>query len=343
MRLWPFGNTERRDANYTDELVTLLVRQATGEAVRAKTGAVESCVGMWGRAFAVGQVLPADTPAAAALDAWTLNSLGRSLCSRGEWVAEVMIDPDGNLYLDVADTWTVQGDGPPWTWLYELTFNRPSIQATRTLPAARVVHVRLPGGGPLAGSKTTCDLLGAIDAKLALESGGPVGYLLPVPAGRKSELAEDLRGLKGEIAVVETTTGGWDAGKDAAPKDDYVTRRIGAAPPAQLQAFRESSERSIYAATGVPILTSQQDGTAQREQLRRFLHSTITPIAEVASVELRAKLNTPALALDFSRLYAADLSGRARAYASLVAAGLPADEAKSFAGLLTDGGGDGDA
>ena len=65
----------------------------------------------------------------------------------------------------------------------------------------------------------------------------------------------------------------------------------------------------MFAAAGTPVLTSFQDGTAMRESMRRFLHSTIQPVADVALVELRLKLDSPDLALDFSRLFASDLSG----------------------------------
>ena len=51
--------------------------------------------------------------------------------------------------------------------------------------------------------------------------------------------------------------------------------------------------------------------------------------------ELRAKLDTPALSLDFTALYAADVSGRARTFRSLAGkdAKIPEDEARRLAGL----------
>ena len=57
-------------------------------------------------------------------------------------------------------------------------------------------------------------------------------------------------------------------------------------------------------------------------------------MALVVAAELRVKLDSPGLSLDFSALFASDLSGRARAFGSLVKAGMPLQEAAALAGLL---------
>ena len=57
-------------------------------------------------------------------------------------------------------------------------------------------------------------------------------------------------------------------------------------------------------ACGVPIsLTTNSDGTAAREGLRRFLTTTIRPVAKIIETELQAKLD-PAAALTFGELAA---------------------------------------
>ena len=78
----------------------------------------------------------------------------------------------------------------------------------------------------------------------------------------------------------------------------------------------------MYAACGVPpsLVTLPADGTGQREAWRRFLHGSVSPVARLVQTKLRAKLDTPALALDLGSLYAADVTGRARAWRSLVGA-----------------------
>ena len=94
---------------------------------------------------------------------------------------------------------------------------------------------------------------------------------------------------------------------------------------------------SIYAACGVPpsLVTLPADGTGQREAWRRFLHGSVSPMARIVQGELRDKLDSPALTLDFASLFAADLSGRARAYRSLAGrdAKIPEADARRLAGL----------
>ena len=68
-----------------------------------------------------------------------------------------------------------------------------------------------------------------------------------------------------------------------------------------------------------------------------MLHSTLTPVGRIALAELRAKLDAPALAFDWSGLYTRRIwSGRARSFKSLVAGGLPVSEAAGLSGLLVD-------
>ena len=46
---------------------------------------------------------------------------------------------------------------------------------------------------------------------------------------------------------------------------------------------------------------------AGREEMRRFLHSTIAPVARIVAGEMADKLDTPGLSFDFSALFASDL------------------------------------
>ena len=52
------------------------------------------------------------------------------------------------------------------------------------------------------------------------------------------------------------------------------------------------------------------------------MHATIAPLARIVAEELSAKFET-AIGLSFDELFAADLSGRARAFRSLVTAAWP--------------------
>ena len=76
------------------------------------------------------------------------------------------------------------------------------------------------------------------------------------------------------------------------------------------------------------------DGTSLREAFRRFLHATLVPLADLVQDELRAKLDAPALTLNFDGLFASDLAGRARAFQSMVGAGMDVAKAGALAGLM---------
>ena len=103
-----------------------------------------------------------------------------------------------------------------------------------------------------------------------------------------------------------------------------------------LVSLREDVQGSLFAAGGVMNLLQNVDGTAAREGMRRMLHATIGPVSDIALVELRRKLDAPTLKLNFSRLRAADIQGRSRAYAGMVGAGLAPDKAAEIAGLAED-------
>lgn len=60
------------------------------------------------------------------------------------------------------------------------------------------------------------------------------------------------------------------------------------------------------------------------------------PLAGAVQAELRSALSAPELTLNFDGLFASDLSGRARAFGSMVKAGMATDRAAALAGLLQD-------
>ena len=78
--------------------------------------------------------------------------------------------------------------------------------------------------------------------------------------------------------------------------------------------------------------TGESEGTAQRESFRRLLHATVQPLGRIVSVELSDKLDAD-VRLNFDALFAADLSGRARAFQSMTNGGMDAGRAAILAGL----------
>ena len=81
------------------------------------------------------------------------------------------------------------------------------------------------------------------------------------------------------------------------------------------------------------LFDNRADGPARREAFRQALHALIQPWARLAEVQMSTKLEG-AVSLDFNRLFAADLSGRARASQSMVGGGRDVVRAAALAGLM---------
>ena len=277
--------------------------------------------------------------AASALTPAVLERIGRALLLKGEAVFELQVE-EGELRLVQAVTWDVSGRE---NWLYRADFATPSGTYSRTLTSDQVLHPRIgttsgrpwTGESPLPSAKAA--LASALESKLLEEVRGPMGHVVPVPhTGSLAGLQADITRLAGKVELVETTSGGYgDAA--SAPKADWMPRRIGADPPASLIELRRETQASILGAAGCPgSLLLRADGTLAREELRRFVHTTIEPVARTIAGELAAKLDTPGLGFDFSALFASDLSGRARSFASMTKAGMDLTKAAALAGLMVD-------
>ena len=78
--------------------------------------------------------------------------------------------------------------------------------------------------------------------------------------------------------------------------------------------------------------------SALREAWRQFLHGSVAPVARQVQYELRSKLDSPDLSLNFDSLFASDLSGRARAFQSMVGGGMDIAKAASLGWFDGDGG-----
>ena len=336
----PFLNRPETRGSYTDAIVEALLKEATGSstATVASLGVTEACAGLWGRSFASATVTPVNL-ATAALTPPVLEAIGRRLLLHGEAVYEIMVE-DGAVRLVEASNWEIEERGQ---WLYRADFSTPEGTYNRTLTADRVLHPRIgatpkrPWQGESPIPSATAKLACGLETKLTQEVGGPVGNVLPLPhKGSVAALQKDVDSLSGRTVLVESTAAGF-GDKEAAPRGDWQTRRIGANPPEAMIELRKEVQASILAACGCPgSLIERSDGTLAREEMRRFLHSTISPVARVVADEMAVKLDTPGLSFDFSALFASDLSGRARAFQSIVGGGMEVGKAAALAGLMVD-------
>ncbi len=115
-----------------------------------------------------------------------------------------------------------------------------------------------------------------------------------------------------------------------------LEKRIEAEPPDALEKIRESVGETILACCGVPVeLAEPGQGTAAREAWRRFLHATIDPLGKLVSEELTEKFEFP-ISLNFDSLMASDISGRARAFQSMVGGGMDINNAAALSGLMIE-------
>ena len=331
---------ETRAQSYADTLTQLLLDRASGSdsvASAADTAAAEIAAGLIGRAFAAGRIEGGGltdriTPA-------LLGAIGRDLILRGE----SLVVQSGE-HLTRAAVWDVKGnslDPDQWQYIAELPVPNGG-QVKQTFAGSEVAHPRYStdstspwsGISPLVRAGLGSKLIANIESKLGQETSGPVGSLLPVPHDESvDQLKADISSLNGGTALVESTSAGWGEGRQNAPLQDYAQKRLGANPPDGLIRLYGESSLHIVAACGIPVeLLEGGQSNAAREGFRRFLHSTIQPLARLVEPEL-SKLMGTKVTLDFSGLMASDIQGRARAFGSLVQGGMDIEAAMKLTGL----------
>ena len=356
--MWPFDKKRSADfwsadqqAAGSDYILNALVGAAQGAASPESVSAVETAAGTWSRALMSARVLPLRSPAALACTPELLGLIGRSLVRRGEFLAVIDVDADGNIFLLPASSWSVEGSASPESWRYRVMLSGPSTATTLVRGPEGVVHVRYGvepsrpwrGLSPLQFAVSTGRLSGNLETRLADEAGGLTAYVVPVPQDGGSDKLDDLRGdikkARGGTVIAETTAAGYGEGKMAAPQSDWIPRRIGANFPQPNIQLRMDLEACILAIHGVSpsLVQPNSDGTAQREAWRRFVFGTIEPVATAMAAELASKLDTPGLRFTFDALRANDLAGQSRSWRALVGPEEKMDPAQAAALVGFDG------
>ena len=344
--MWPW-KSEKRSDSYTDLLVSYALSRANATgAAPAATGALEAASGLVSRCFAAADV-SAPAHAQAALDPGFFSQVGRALIRTGEAVYFLSVE-GSNLTLTPAETWDVSGGSDPSTWVYRVSLGGPDRTETiYNVGSAGVIHCRYStnprnpwqGIGPIQSASLAGRLSAETSKALGDELSGPVGSLLPIGADGSdptiTTLKADIKTLGGSVALVEKLADWATGGVTQGTASEWQPRRLGANPPASVVNLAAQASLEVLSACGVPpsLFTSNADGTGQREAFRRLLHSTISPLARIVQAELSNKLDG-AVTLSFDSIFAADLSGRARAFQSLVGGGMDVAKAAALAGLM---------
>ena len=161
---------------------------------------------------------------------------------------------------------------------------------------------------------------------------------MPVAGGDADDeitgLKQTIKTLAGRVGVVETTAGAWGRDPVDAPKSDYKTMRIGAAPPLALAQLRTDTGRAVLGALGTPIaLFDDSDGTSKREAWRQLYSGTIKSLAALLVQECSEKFDSD-VRIVFDATAFEDRVGRAGIASKLAGIeGVTKGEAFALAGL----------
>ena len=294
----------------------------------------------------------ADADIVDALSPDVLSQMARELIRKGESIWRIRT-PAGRVALDPVAYATLTGGSPdPMSWFYQCHLYGPTNSTNISRSATGVLHVRLAfdssrpwqGIPPWSWASSTGRAITNLEKLVADEAGAAFGYLLSVPAAPSEDDDDPTAGLRGDLAKAKGSTlviespESWDTDLPAARGGQagrFAVTRFGANPPGTLDALRTETGRDVLAACGVPptLFVANSDGTAQREAFRRFMHSSLRPVARLIEGELRRKLDSPELVLDLSELWAADVAGRARSFGQLVKAGVHPEDAAENTGV----------
>lgn len=352
--MWPFRKIEKRSGagsgSYTDAIVSAILSTTGGKtlSIPASTAAVEMATGVVCRAFQAAEVSGTTETVKTSLTSDFRGVTARTILRTGEALFLIRVS-GGVIHLIPVDSSTVTGGPDPRTWTYELTCGGPGgSQTYKDVSPASVLHFRYAfdpgrawqGVGPLQSATLAGRLAGNLAGALADEAGTARGYVLPIPRVNGldesvDELRSDLGNADGGLYTVESMASMDFGTARTAGGEGWNVKRLGVNVPANIIQLQELATKEVLSMFGIsPALFAGADGTAAREAWRQALHGVIMPLARTIETELRAKLESPDLTLSFDRLFASDISGRARAFQSLVGGGMDVAKAANLSGLL---------
>ena len=282
MRLFARKDKIEERADFTATVTSHLEAYAAAKAADAgHSAAVEACAVQLAAALSGARVV-GEPWAASAVTPGVLAQIGRDLIKHGGSMHRVVVS-GGMVHLRVVGhwSWTVGGAVDPMTWIVQATEYGPSTSETRHLRFAEIVwqpwavdsnrpHV---GIAPASLAALTAKLAAEAERSLGDEASGPLAQILPQPASGAPDdddndptvsLRADIKGARGKALLVETTAAGFGEGASGAPQSDWVTRRLGPAPPAEVvEAARDGFARMVaVCGSNVSMFESGADGTS---------------------------------------------------------------------------------
>lgn len=356
---WPWSKPEERQTavGYTAALTAALEAGASGSAANnapLATAALEIAAGLYARCMAAALVKDAEPEIAAALSPPVLAMIARNLIRRGEDHHKIIVRGGRVELRPLAFAYAHGRSADPMAWTYSATEYGPTDSVHTWLRADALMHTRFAvdasrpwlGMPPWSWAGDTSGAIAALERMVANEAKSPHGHVLGLPetpqvdqAGNERPLdafRADLAKAKGRTLLTEFS-GQW---KTDAPsgggrsKIEHITYGL---DRSLIDPLRTAAGRDILAACGVPpsLVVANSDGTAQRESLRRFLHTGLAPMARLIEAEARLKLDSPGLTLDLNPIHAADVAGRARSWKAFLESGMDPDDAAANTGVVT--------
>jgi len=338
-KLNPWRKSAGGEYRIPDALLPPIPWQQASGAELATAGA---CVDLIGRCLAMGRASPpfdrALTPSLLARAGRDLAAFGASLWLPAEnGILGGLAASGGDLQLvPAADYEITGGSALPAEWRYQVSYSVPDGTRTRKTAGANVLHFRCRqdrrapwrGRPALEDGPATGRLAGGLDQTLAHEARTPALWSVSLGDGNAAPDSDQLKSIKGDMDRVRKTDG------VLVMAGPLAANRIGAAPHASLVTLRAQMASEIAGLFGVPraLLSEAAPGQAQREGLRRFAHTTLAPMAAVIAAEVTEKTGI-ACEISLDRLFAADVTARARAYKGLVDSGVAADAAARIVGF----------
>ena len=333
------GTTTTLTGDATADLIGYLAGKYGGAADRPDELAVyEAAAGLLGRSFATATV---EGDAMGIVKADALETLGRELLRRGNAIFSIEDDR-----LKPASDWDIRGGDDPRRWAYRLTFAGPVSTRSAVLPASRVAHFRvncLPssphhGRSPFTIALATARTAWKAERAASGELEVPSTRIVPIGGTSKQlgEIAEEIgKGPKAGKRI--TIVGTPQDGLGGVQPRQWHGIEIKPDPTTGFNGLRSGAALDLLAAAGIPpgLIVATTDGTAQRESYRRFLHTVVLPWGKIVEGELSMKMGGD-VRLSFDGLMASDLSGRARAFQSMVNGGMDVSRAAALAGLMAD-------